>query len=1222
MKKALLFLSLLFVSYSLLYSQTTIPGGNIEGVWTASGSPYLIQGHILIQNGNTLTIEPGVTVNFQGYYKLFVNGRILALGSESDTIVFTAENSDLGWEGIYLQDTPATNDSSIFNFCKIQNGKSAFESPMGAALYMENYSKVRLSNCRITNNNYPDDASVLCYGASPLILNCTFNYNFGSLFCYESSYAIIKNNIFKNNTHHSGGGIRVYRSAPSIINNIIKNNNSSYGGGINLHVDPNYSDLETLVKGNIISNNHAGGDDNYGEGGGIYISACDPNIIGNIISNNTSTTKGGGIYCEFESFPIIINSTIVNNHTTEGGDGGGGLYCNIGGSPNFENVIIYGNSAESNLGNQVFLSDNPSDPNFKYCNIQGGSSDFYSNGFPYTGEYINNIDENPLFTNPSSGAGNEYDGTSADWSLQANSPCIDAGNPTGDYPDLDILGNPRVVNDIIDMGAIEFQGQGNPMEIAISAQPTEICSGENSQLTTTATGGSENYTYSWTSTPEGFSSDISNPNVSPIITTTYHVEVSDGITNLQESVIITVNPFPADAGEITGSSEICQGEDELSYSIEAIENATSYSWTLPEGFNMVSGGNTNSITIEASETAVSGGISVVGVNDCGDGVSSSLEITVHQLEISAGEDQNISHSSSTTLIGSATEGSGDYNWQWQPANLLEDANVQNPITIILTEDTEFTLEVTDNITGCTSTDIVNIAVGDPLEIEIVTNPTDICFGVSLILETNVSGGSDSYLYSWTSYPEGFTSSEASPTISPSESLEYIVEVDDGLTVLTASVTITVIQLVEDAEAISGPQDICLGTSDIAYSIPVINYADSYEWTLPAGFIISNGNNTNSISVSVGNNAENGSITVKGINDCGEGNEASLNVNIHNVSVFAGDDQTIINGTDTQLEGSATEGSGDYFWAWEPFDLLNNPNIYNPMTTELSSTTTYNLTVTDNTYGCSSSDEVVVFVENGELVVIASATPDEIEEWEDTELLATVTGGTGENEYTWTTNPVGFQSNLPSFITSPNYTTIYTVEVTDGESSAQSEVTVTVFAAPAIPNQPIGSDTIELSITTNTPYTAAYIPGALTYEWSLSPETAGEITSDANDIDIEWNTEFSGYCYLSVKAINEYGESDYSETLEIYIDYIIGLPQLELNNISVYPNPGQNQIQLNGVVNVKHLSIKDISGKTLLQGLNENNQDHIQLDISQLPNGLYFIIFENGKVFSSQKLIKM
>ena len=42
----------LFFSYCL--SQTPISGGNVSGTWTLAGSPYLIQGAIMIPNDSTL----------------------------------------------------------------------------------------------------------------------------------------------------------------------------------------------------------------------------------------------------------------------------------------------------------------------------------------------------------------------------------------------------------------------------------------------------------------------------------------------------------------------------------------------------------------------------------------------------------------------------------------------------------------------------------------------------------------------------------------------------------------------------------------------------------------------------------------------------------------------------------------------------------------------------------------------------------------------------------------------------------------------------------------------------------------------------------------------------------------------------------------------------------------------------------------------------------------
>ena len=67
--------------------------------------------------------------------------------------------------------------------------------------------------------------------------------------------------------------------------------------------------------------------------------------------------------------------------------------------------------------------------------------------------YQNNIDSDPLFINPENG----------DFHFFANSPCINAGTPdtTGlNLPEYDLDGNPRIYEDIIDIGCYEWQGTG------------------------------------------------------------------------------------------------------------------------------------------------------------------------------------------------------------------------------------------------------------------------------------------------------------------------------------------------------------------------------------------------------------------------------------------------------------------------------------------------------------------------------------------------------------------------------------------------------------------------------------------------------------------------------------------------------------------------------------------------------------------------------------------
>lgn len=84
----------------------------------------------------------------------------------------------------------------------------------------------------------------------------------------------------------------------------------------------------------------------------------------------------------------------------------------------------------------------------------------------------------------------------------------------------------------------------NLVSLSVSASPEEICITQTSQLNAEATGGSETYTYSWTSDPEGFVSDEQSPIVSPTETTTYMVEVSDGEQVVNNEIEVVVNTLP------------------------------------------------------------------------------------------------------------------------------------------------------------------------------------------------------------------------------------------------------------------------------------------------------------------------------------------------------------------------------------------------------------------------------------------------------------------------------------------------------------------------------------------------------------------------------------------------------------------------------------------------------------------------------------------------------
>lgn len=453
--------TLLFAAIILLPSfssaQTTIPAGSVSGTWTITGSPYLIQGAIMIPNDSTLTIEPGVTVNFQGAYKLYVQGRMLAIGTVADSITFTAADTTVGWLGIQFDNTPATNDSSKFYYCTVQYSKTTDSNLKQGAFYLS-FSKVFISNCRISSNtSVGGSAAIFCDGGSPIITHNTISHNTtsniggfngGGIYCWQSS-AIISNNVISNNTSNFGAGICCNYSSPKISDNIISNNtaysNGDGGGGILCY------NSNSIISGNIISGNTA----SLGNGGGISIGSGSPIIINNTISNNSASNGGGGgIYCSY-SDPRIDNNTISNNSAAKGG----ALFFTLNSSLSINNTIVWGNTA-STSGPQVYLDEENTDPNFYYCDVEGGATAFGLNGsIFYTGVYQNNMDTIPLFVSPSAGSGAGYNGVTADWSLQINSSCINAGttDTTGlGLPANDIAGNPRISGGRIDLGAYEY----------------------------------------------------------------------------------------------------------------------------------------------------------------------------------------------------------------------------------------------------------------------------------------------------------------------------------------------------------------------------------------------------------------------------------------------------------------------------------------------------------------------------------------------------------------------------------------------------------------------------------------------------------------------------------------------------------------------------------------------------------------------------------------------
>jgi len=300
-----------------------------------------------------------------------------------------------------------------------------------------------------------------------------------------------------------GGGIYISNASPTITGNVITRNTAcADGGGISLTASA------ALVQGNTISYNFSSpctGPFGSGISVGGATATGGPQIIGNVIENNTTNADGAGIELNDAGSTTLKNNIIRNNVVTFGS--GGGIWIVNGTNVVLLQNLIYNNTASQGAGVYFSLPFGGQTLVLVNNTIVGTSSSpvgsaVYAAGFYDVVQFYNNLmigasgtsalycdstyDQTPpTLTNNDgyssngtgiAGACSSQSGTNGNISadplfvsatffrLTAASPAIDAGdNSAPNIPPLDLAGKPRIVNGdgdgqaIIDMGAYEYQ---------------------------------------------------------------------------------------------------------------------------------------------------------------------------------------------------------------------------------------------------------------------------------------------------------------------------------------------------------------------------------------------------------------------------------------------------------------------------------------------------------------------------------------------------------------------------------------------------------------------------------------------------------------------------------------------------------------------------------------------------------------------------------------------
>lgn len=348
-------------------------------------------------------------------------------------------------DGFTIQDGNANGDGGGGTINGAGMNINAYSTPTGSAPIF--------NNCTF-KNNYADGAGGAVYveaGAGgvafPTFDNCTFQGNeanssggavYHSAFSNGNISTAFLNCTFSNNTAGASGG--------AVFNH----------GGISGNANPTFKQCN--FDSNQSTGQHGGAVYNLGTNAGN----SNPTIINCRFYNNSGFAAGaiynngtvGGV-----SSPQITNCTFVGNYTTHSSGNGGAIYANGSqsgtSSPQITNCIFWDNLTQNANGSEIIRSVDGA-PVLSYClvdvadcaGLQSGQNISCGAGMIYN--------QNPQFTDLGNG----------DLTLTTNSPAKDNGQNSANPEPIDLIGEDRISNTTIDIGAYEFEN--------LSALPIEL----------------------------------------------------------------------------------------------------------------------------------------------------------------------------------------------------------------------------------------------------------------------------------------------------------------------------------------------------------------------------------------------------------------------------------------------------------------------------------------------------------------------------------------------------------------------------------------------------------------------------------------------------------------------------------------------------------------------------------------------------------------------------
>jgi hypothetical protein len=190
---------------------------------------------------------------------------------------------------------------------------------------------------------------------------------------------------------------------------------------------------------------------------------------------------------------------------------------------------------------------------------------------------------------------------------------------------------------------------------------TSVCSGSNEVYSVAAVAGATSYTWSLPNNWSGTSSSESISTTTGGAGTIFVTANNTCGSSAAQSLPISVGQGPAMPAAISGADTLCDGSSAL-YSIATVPGATSYTWTLPSGWQ----GTSSTASINVNGIADGGSITVTANNACGSSAAQTLAVALLPAPATPGTISGADTACSfaiTTYSVAPVAGATGYNWQ-------------------------------------------------------------------------------------------------------------------------------------------------------------------------------------------------------------------------------------------------------------------------------------------------------------------------------------------------------------------------------------------------------------------------------------------------------------------------------------------------------------------------------------------------------------------------------